>query len=172
MRANLVWLSVLICILALSTGYGPEPQRILSLRLLLATRPIALSGDVPLFVEGDCFRLALHRLANGSVQMSTSQRSNGLMSQGILSTWSAPEWSTLEAGLWKLPGWRERQCDGGEAEGTALYTLLEIETTRGKFRSSWRGLPPAQSQVANLLLQSPAGGPLRRGLAQLQKPMD
>ena len=169
MKANLAWLGLILCVLALAAGYWPRSRGIVSLRLLLAARPIALSDDQPLFVEGDCFQMALHSMSDGSAQMSASQRSQGLMSQEILTRLSAREWTALKQGLWELPGWRERQCDGGEAEGQALYTLLEIETDQGKFRSNWRGLPKAQAEVANLLLKSPAGGPLSRGLAQLQK---
>ena len=169
MRVNLAWLCFLFCAVALMIGYSPRSERILSLRLLLAQRPIALSDGQPLFVEGDCFRLALHLTADGSAQMSSSQRRNGLMSQGLLSTWSAPQWSSLERGLWDLPGWREKQCDGGEPEGQVLYTWLEVETQHEKFCSHWRGLPKPQAEVLHFLLKSPAGDSLRQGLAQLRK---
>lgn len=168
MRVNLAWLCFLVCAVALMIGDSPRSERILSLRLLLAQRPIALSDGQPLFAEGDCFRLALHLTADGTAQMSSSQRSNGLMSQGLLSTLSAPQWFYLERGLGDLPGWREKQCDGGEPEGQVLYTWLEVVTQQEKFCSNWRGTPKPQAEVLNFLLKSPAGGPLRQGLAQLR----
>lgn len=167
MRANLAWLLALLCAVALACGYQFSQPHLRSLRLLLAAKPIVLSEGKPVFVEGDCFRLALFSQPDGSAQMSTSRRHDGITSNGILTTMNAQDWSALEKGLLPLPGWREKQCDDGEPEGEALYTLLEIETSEGKFVSQWRGLPKPQAEVANLLLGSPAGPPLRQGLTQL-----
>ena len=168
MRANLVWLLALLCAVALFIGYRFPAQRILSLHLLLATKPIARDDGQILFVEGDCFRLDLDPVADGSAHMSTGGRKDGVMSQDNVTTLSAQDWAALEKGLLALPGWRERQADGGEPQGQALYTELKIETTEGKFVSHWRGLPKPQADVANFLLASKAGGPLRQGLSQLQ----
>ena len=90
------------------------------------------------------------------------------MTNGILTIIPAQEWSALQQVLLPLPGWREKQCDGGEPEGQALYTVLEIETSEGNVVSRWRGLPRAQAEVANALLHSRAGPPLRQALTQLQ----
>ncbi|MBS2036823.1 hypothetical protein JST97_17665 [bacterium] len=142
----------------------------MSLRLLLATRPISQSQGQPVFVDGDCFRMGIFARPDGSAQMSSSRRQDGVITNGILTTVPAPEWSALEGSFLSLPGWREKQCDGGEPEGQVLYTLLEIETSEGRFVSQWRGLPRPQADVANLLLSSAVGPPLRQGLAELTKP--
>lgn len=174
MRANLIWLVVLLAVVGVAGFYrsrpqsAPQSQHLLSLRLLLCNRPIQMANGQPLFVEGDHFRMALFRQANGTGQMSTSRSSNGTGYPGLLTTISAAEWAEFEKGLLALPGWREKECDGGEPEGQVLYTLLQIKTDQGEFVSSWRGLPKPQAEVANFLLSSRVGGPLGQGLAGLK----
>lgn len=175
MRANLIWLVVLLAVVGVAAGFyrfqtpaEPQAQHLLSLRLLLCNRPIQMANGQPLFVEGDHFRMALFRQASGTGQMSTSRSSNGTGYPGLLTTISAAEWAEFEKGLLALPGWREKECDGGEPEGQVLYTLLQIKTDQGEFVSSWRGLPKPQAEVANFLLSSRVGGPLGQGLAGLK----
>ena len=168
MRANLAWLLALVCLVGLAAGWLSRGERILCLSLLLSNRPIVLAQGQPLLVEGDCFRLELRAAGEGSVRMITSARYRGVVSEGLSQTIPASQWATLEGQLLALPGWREPKCDGQEPEGQVLYTLLETSTTRGQYRSCWRGLPAAQARVATTLLASPAGGSLARALAQLQ----
>jgi hypothetical protein len=167
MRANLLWLVALLAAVGVAAGYyRSEPQtqqqHILSLRLLLSNRPLKNSR----LLEGDRFRMDISRQSNGTAQMNTSQTLSG--SAGTVSTISAGDWAEFEKGLLALPGWREKDCDGGEPESQVLYTLLEIETEQGQFVSHWRGLPRPQAEVANFLLASRVGGPLGQGLARLQ----
>jgi hypothetical protein len=165
-KSNLLCLVLLLGLVAL-VSYRRRPEQILSVRLLLTRQPMSLVEDKPL-VRGDCFRLALHLLPNGSAQMSSSQRVNSQEKQGLLRTLSPIEWSRLERGLAALSGWRTPQCNSDQPEGQVLYTLMEVETSQGQFRSYWRGLPKPQAEVANYLLQSALGSTLRQGLEQLQ----
>lgn len=59
--------------------------------------------------------------------------------------------------------------DSGEQEDQVLYTRLEVDF-QGKTRvSRWRGLPPPQARVADVLLSSALGPTLRQGLQAVQQ---
>ncbi len=59
--------------------------------------------------------------------------------------------------------------DSGQPESQVLYTRLEVDF-QGRTRvSRWRGLPPPQARVAEVLLSSALGPTLRQGLEAVQE---
>lgn len=59
--------------------------------------------------------------------------------------------------------------DSGDSESNVLYTRLEVNWEGQTRVAHWRGLPPAQGQVASALLESPLGPTLRQGLEAVQR---
>lgn len=179
MKANIATLVVLLCAIAVAMSIGrsqvgdPAPRKpaefqLKVMDLVLSTKPILVSpeGEV-IFAEGDTFSVSLENMDDRGAEGMQSFRSNGVVIGENVVSLNLPEWKTLTNDLSLLKGWRTIECDDGAPEAEVLYTLLKLQTSEGKFSSSWRGLPEEQRLVADKLMSSPLGPTLSAGMARL-----
>lgn len=59
--------------------------------------------------------------------------------------------------------------DCGDEEDQVLYTRLDLKSGEYARHTQWRGLPPDQARLANVLLASPLGPTLSQGLGDVQR---
>ncbi len=179
MKSNWVALLVLLCAIAaaMSISRGqvgdPAPRKpaefhIKVFDLLLSTKPISVTpeGEV-IFAEGDTFSVSIEDMDDRGAEGIQSFRSKGVIIGENVVSLNFAEWKTLTKDLSLLKGWRTKECDDGAPEAESLYTLLKLQTSEGKFTSSWRGLPEEQRLVADRLMSSPLGPVLQNGMARL-----
>ena len=169
MRSHFVWLVLILVAVGLAARWnagfesGPNIQE---LRLVLSRQPTTWDG---IKAEGisPCYDLTLQREGNRLTVLSLERQGPG-KPKVLFRKISAIETASLEQNLWRLPGWKVAEVDSGEPEARVLYTFLRVRTSDSKeVVSRWRGLPPAQAEVARVLQETAFGADLRRAVEQL-----
>lgn len=129
-------------------------------------------GQKPPGAGGDFFSLSLTYQAH-HWQGEHSLHQNGLITQMTPIVFDHQASQLFDKGLLDNPGWRTPQATepGPTHEGDRrLFTHLEIQQEGRTYTSDWNGLPPAQAEVANVFLVSPAGPAIRQAISKLSSP--
>lgn len=143
-----------VAVLARYAGRWPAPQRIQRVLLVVSRGAISGSAGQPIKIGGDS--LTLEVTEKCWVFFRRSKKEDGPLYRGY---WTPAHFESLfrlleQAGVWQL-----RDGDGGEPDGQALYTYLEVSDGQRTMRTFWRGPSPPHQRVAEVLLSLPELSP-------------